>query len=47
MYIFNAGRKKKRGKSNRFKAAAKAKNRRRVNGMHSRKLGRRLGKAAR
>ena len=45
MYISTGKRRnggKKRNKSARHKAKAKAKNRRRVNGMHGRKLGKRL-----
>jgi hypothetical protein len=40
--LSRSARVKKRGKSNRYRAKLKARQRRRVNGMHSRSLGRRL-----
>jgi hypothetical protein len=40
--IARSARLKKRGKSNRYRAKLKSRQRRRVNGMHSRPLGRRL-----
>lgn len=47
MYIYQGGKRKvaKRKRGNRLKAKRRAKQRRRVNGMHGRKLGRRLSKA--
>ena len=47
MYLWTGkkrGQAKKRGKSNRHRAKNKAKNRRRVQGMQGRKVGRRLKK---
>jgi hypothetical protein len=40
--ISRSARIKKRGKTNRYRAKLKAQQRRRVNGMHGRPLGRRL-----